>query len=309
MALGALGLAIGTIPGLVNVPITLAAAAVLPGGAPVTLELWHGFGSTLLLSAATLAITVCLFVFRVPIRNHAWPRALATERLYTRALSMLDAVSDVAAPAFQGASVRSYVLTIVLTLVSLVGTALLTVRVMPALSRWTPIQLHEAAVALLIVVAAVAAARARATMTAVLSLGMVGYGVSLLYVIFGAPDLGITQFAVETLTVVIFVLVFRQLRGFGDLSSPLVKLRDGVIATATGAVIAVLVLFIGASGTTSRLSSYFADVAPRLGHGRNVVNVILVDFRAFDTLGEITVLVTVAVGVVALLRIAKEGRS
>ena len=115
-----------------------------------------------------------------------------------------------------------------------------------------------------------------------------------------------TQFAVETLTVVIFVLVFRRLRGFGDLSSPLIKARDAIVATAAGAVIAVLVLFIGASGTTSRLSTFFADAAPRLGHGRNVVNVILVDFRAFDTLGEITVLVTVAVGVAALLRIAKE---
>jgi multicomponent Na+:H+ antiporter subunit A len=307
LALGVVGLAIGFAPGIAQTPVSLAAAAILPGEAPVTLALWHGLNLTLLLSAATLLAAVCLFLFRVPLRRHAWPRALGTERLYTRALSALDAISDVAAPAFQGASLRSYVLTIVLTFVGLVGTALVTVRLMPALSRWTPIQLHEAAVALLIVLAAVSAARATNIMTAVLSLGMVGYGVSLMYVIFGAPDLGMTQFAVETLTVVIFVLVFRQLRGFGDLSSPLVRLRDGVVATAAGAMIAVLVLFIGASGTTSRLSSYFVDAAPRLGHGRNVVNVILVDFRAFDTLGEITVLVTVAVGVMALLRIAKEG--
>ena len=78
------------------------------------------------------------------------------------------------------------------------------------------------------------------------------------------------------------------------------------IATAAGTIIAVLVLFIGASGTTSRLAPYFTDNAATLGHGRNVVNVILVDFRGFDTLGEITVLVTVAVGVRALLRIGKE---
>jgi len=86
----------------------------------------------------------------------------------------------------------------------------------------------------------------------------------------------------------------------------MVKLRDAAIATAAGTIIAVLVLFIGASGTTSRLPPYFTDNAATLGHGRNVVNVILVDFRGFDTLGEITVLVTVAVGVRALLRIGKE---
>jgi multicomponent Na+:H+ antiporter subunit A len=66
-----------------------------------------------------------------------------------------------------------------------------------------------------------------------------------------------------------------------------------------------LVLFIGASGTSSRLSAYFADAAPRLAHGSNIVNVILVDFRGFDTLGETTVLVTVAMGVRALLLIGR----
>ena len=82
-----------------------------------------------------------------------------------------------------------------------------------------------------------------------------------------------------------------------------------MVAIAAGTLITTLVLFIGASGTTSRLSSYFADAAPRLAHGRNIVNVILVDFRGFDTLGEITVLVTVAVGVSALLKIGTERRS
>lgn len=165
---------------------------------------------------------------------------------------------------------------------------------------------HEAGVALLIVCAAISAAAARSTMGAVLSLGTVGYGVALMYVLFGAPDLAMTQFAIETLTVVIFVLVFRQVHAFSDLSSALVKSRDALVAALAGAVIAVLVLFIGASGTSSRLASYFAEAAPALGHGRNVVNVILVDFRAFDTLGEITVLVTVAIGVRALLRIGRE---
>ena len=142
-------------------------------------------------------------------------------------------------------------------------------------------------VALLIVAGAMSAVVARTNMAAVLSLGAVGYGVALTYALLGAPDLAMTQFAVETLTVVIFVLVFAQLRGFGDLSSPLVRTRDAILAAAVGTLVTTLVLYIGASGTTSRLSSYFAEAAPRLAHGRNVVNVILVDFRGFDTLGEI----------------------
>jgi multicomponent Na+:H+ antiporter subunit A len=129
-----------------------------------------------------------------------------------------------------------------------------------------------------------------------------------MYALLGAPDLAMTQFAVETLTVVIFVLVFYRLRGFGDLSSRATKARDAIVAGAAGTLVTILVLFVGSSGTTSRLATYFGDAAQTLAHGRNVVNVILVDFRGFDTLGETTVLVTVAIGVRAILLMGKERR-
>ena len=79
-----------------------------------------------------------------------------------------------------------------------------------------------------------------------------------------------------------------------------------LVAMAAGALVTTLVWFVGASGTTSRLAAYFADAGPRLAHGENIVDVILVDFRGFDTMGEITVLVTVAIGVRALLLIGRE---
>jgi multicomponent Na+:H+ antiporter subunit A len=308
LILAIVGSIAGVIPGVIAGPITLATASVTGDSAPVGLALWHGVTWTLALSAVTIAVSFTLFVYRDAVRRLAWPRALGTERVYTGAVQSLDAISRAVAPALQSASLRSYALTTVVTAVTLLGASLLTTRILPHPSRWTPIAVHEGALAFLIVAAALAAASARSNMAAVLSLGAVGYGLSLVYALFGAPDLAMTQFAVETLTVVIFVLVFYQLRGFGDLSSRLIKTRDAIVAAAVGIVIATLVLFIGASGTTSRLSAYFADAAPRLGHGRNVVNVILVDFRGFDTLGEITVLVTVAVGVRALLSIGRERR-
>ena len=229
-----------------------------------------------------------MFAYRDGIRRYAWPRSLRTERVYAGALSGLDSLSRWVSPALQSASLRSYLLVVVVTTVTLVGTALATGRILPAPSRSTPIAFHEAVVAILISCAALSAAFARSNMSAVLSLGTVGYGVALMYALLGAPDLAMTQFAVETLTVVIFVLVFYQLRGFGDLSSTAVRVRDAIVAAAAGVLVTTLVLFVGASGTTSRLSAYFADAAPRLAHGRNVVNVILVDFRGFDTLGETT---------------------
>jgi multicomponent Na+:H+ antiporter subunit A len=306
LVLGCGSVLFGVFPNLASVPIAMAGAAVTGTASMPSLALWHGITLTLGLSALTLAGTVILFAWRARLWRLTWPRALQTERVYAGTLFALDGVSRRLGPLLQSASLRSYVLVVALTAIALITTALALDRSLPAARRSTFVPFHEAILAALIVAGALSAALARSTMTAVLSLGVVGYCVAVMYALLGAPDLAMTQFAVETLTVVIFVLVFSKLRGFGDLSSRWVKLRDAVVATAVGAVVTTLVLFIGASGTTSRLAGYFADAAPRLAHGHNVVNVILVDFRGFDTMGEITVLVTVAIGVRALLLIGRE---
>lgn len=308
LVLAGAGLALGFFPNVLSVPLGAASGAVTGTAATVTLALWHGVTVTLALSALTLAGTLTLFVYRGHLWRVAWPDRLQTEHVYSWMLNTLDMVSRRIAPALQSASLRSYVLTVTVTAIALVATALAMARILPAPRRWTSIPFHEGGLAALIVAGALSAALARSTMMAVLSVGVVGYSVAVMYALLGAPDLAMTQFAVETLTVVIFLLVFSRLRGFGDLSSRAVKIRDALVASAAGAVVTTLVLFIATSGTSSRLSSYFAEAAPTLAHGYNVVNVILVDFRGFDTLGEATVLVTVAIGVRALLLIGQERR-
>jgi multicomponent Na+:H+ antiporter subunit A len=306
--LGAIGLILGVLPALAAGPVAVAVRSVTGAPSMVTFVLWHGFNTTFVLSMLTLAGAVALFAFRARLWRLGWPAALHAERLYSFTVSTLDTLGRRIAPALQSASLRSYVLTVAATAIALVTLALAADGALPRPRRWTPVAVHEGLLATLIVAGALTAAFARTRMAAVLSLGTVGYGVAVLYALLGAPDLAITQFAVETLTVVIFVLVFYQLRGFADLSSRLIKTRDAIVAAAAGALVTTLVLFIGASGTTSRLSGYFADAASRLAHGLNIVNVILVDFRGFDTLGETTVLVTVAIGVRALLLIGRERR-
>ena len=140
-------------------------------------------------------------------------------------------------------------------------------------------------------------------LTAVAALGVVGYSVALIYTLFGAPDLAMTQFAIETLTVFLFVLVLYRLPRFANLSSRGARLRDAVVAIAAGATMTVLVLVGTTPHMASRLSAYYAQNALPLAHGRNIDNVILVDFRALDTLGEITVLAAAAIGVYALLKL------
>lgn len=307
--LATLGVVVGVMPGWLDTWIGSAATPAVFAPAAAHLAPWHGFTSTFALSVLTLAAALALYTYRARFQRIRWPDAVQAERLYAGTLRGLQGLSTAIAPALQRASLRTYLLVVVAAAFTLVAVGLMVARVLPVPTRWTPIAVDEAVIAMLICAAAFAAARATSVIGAVLALGVVGYGVALIFAFFGAPDLAMTQFAVETVTVVVFVLVFRHLRGFGDLSSRLVKGRDAMVAIVAGTVVGALVLFIASSGTTSRLSGFFADAAPTLAHGRNIVNVMLVDFRGFDTMGEITVLVTVAIGVRALLAIGMERRS
>jgi multicomponent Na+:H+ antiporter subunit A len=140
-------------------------------------------------------------------------------------------------------------------------------------------------------------------------MGGVGFGVALIYLEFGAPDLAMTQFAVETVTVILFVLVIHHLPRYTRLSTRSEHLRDLLAATVAGSLMTLLVLAALALPEGDRLSDFFAHRAWPEAHGRNIVNVILVDFRALDTLGEISVLALAALGVFVLLKFpGKRGR-
>jgi multicomponent Na+:H+ antiporter subunit A len=294
----------GIVPFLLDGPVAAAAGAIAGAPSNVSLAVYHGATPALMLSAATLAAVGLAFAARGTLRLRTWKPAIGTEQLYDGAIRTLDVVSRVIAPPLHSASLRSYVMVIVLTAIALTGTSMV---LQGGFIRWprpSAVPVHELFTVAVVITGAVSAIRAKSTMTAVLSLGAVGYGVALIFLTFGAPDLAMTQFSVETLTVLIYVLVFRHFRALGALSPRLVRYRDALISIGIGTIVSALVLAVGTTETAPRLREYFATFAPTLGHGRNIVNVILVDFRGFDTLGEITVLATAAIGVRALLRLA-----
>jgi multicomponent Na+:H+ antiporter subunit A len=145
-------------------------------------------------------------------------------------------------------------------------------------------------------------------LSAVAALGVVGYGIALIYLLFGAPDLAMTQLLIESLTVILFVLAFYHLPRFAQLSSTRTRWRDAVISLLAGGLITLLVLSAIGVQLSPSISDYFVEVALSQAHGRNIDNVILVDFRGLDTLGEVTVLGIAAIGVYALLKLKKIGR-
>lgn len=156
---------------------------------------------------------------------------------------------------------------------------------------------------LAIVSAAAASTMQRTALASVAVIGVVGFVIALFFALLGAPDVAMTQFAVETLVVIIFVLVIFNLPRYRNLTSRGERLVDGVIAGSVGTMMAALTLMAASRPQPETVSTYFVERSVPEAYGRNVVNVILVDFRALDTLGEVFVIGVAAVGVFTLLRL------
>lgn len=307
LALACLGLAMGAMPaGLGAILIDPAVAAILGRPADVELKLWHGFNLVLALSVATVALGVVLYLAWeriVPrLRAFAWIDAHSPSAAYERGLSGLIAFAESCTRTIQHGSLRGYVRTLFLAAgVSAAGTL-----------AWrngfawpdAPLDADPRLLGTLLVVLGCAAAMAAPTaVTAALALGFVGFGAAVVFLTFGAPDVAFTQFAVETLMVVILATALMRLPVRGrDLRKPRQKLGDLATALFCGAALAAVLAAVLASPFDPRLSEWFGQQSVPAAHGRNVVNVILVDFRALDTLGEIVVLAIAAFAVVALLR-------
>jgi multicomponent Na+:H+ antiporter subunit A len=306
MLLAGLSLLFGIFPGIINgMLISPAASAAIGEPSDVSLALWHGVNPAFLLSVGTVAAGAGLFAVQNMLRSGLsrlkWPWGPAY--LYEVALQGLDLLSRALTRVLQSGYLRFYIMIILLVSTGLTGFTLFSRDGWRIPEGVTDIRLYEAALALLIVMAALVATLSRSRLGTIATLGVVGYGVSLIYVLYGAPDLAMTQFLIESLTVILFVLAFYHLPQFTEVSPPASRVRDITIALLVGGLMSALVLSATGVLFYPSISSFFVENALPLAHGRNIVNVILVDFRAFDTMGEITVLGIAAIGVFVLLKL------
>ncbi|HZF75259.1 MAG TPA: hydrogen gas-evolving membrane-bound hydrogenase subunit E [Acetobacteraceae bacterium] len=304
--LASLGLLAGAAPSFLGDWLLDGAAGAVLGHPPeVQLKLWHGFTPVLALSLATVALGMLIL--------RLWPRLLprlrATERLdrigpghgYERAMAGLIAWAEGTTRAVQHGDLRGY-MRILLLVVALGPLAVLVARGGLALPEGAGLDPRAPAFGL-IALGALATALARSTFAAVLAMGLVGFGTAIVFLTFGAPDVALTQFTVEVLLVVILATVLARLPlRERDRRSRRQRAGDAAVALVAGSSVTALLLAVLASPFDPRLGVWFGENSVPGGHGQNVVNVILVDFRALDTLGEIAVLAIAAFAVIALLR-------
>ncbi|WP_154096993.1 Na+/H+ antiporter subunit A [Microbacterium testaceum] len=270
---------------------------------PYHLALWHGLEPALFISLGTLALGAGIFWLVRKTQLHKRPRVLpfTANDVYNATLRGVDFTSEWVTARFQRGSLPFYVGTIFIVLVVAEGTALFASAEWRAqLDAWhTPTQLIAAP---LMIAAGILAVRARKRYTGVALVSVTGLGLVVLFATSGAPDLALTQILVETVTLVVFALVLRRLPArMGEQNASVAPLARAVLGAGVGLTMALVAIVATGARQDAPISLEWPPLAYAIGHGRNVVNVALVDLRGWDTMGELSVLVLAATGVASLV--------
>jgi multicomponent Na+:H+ antiporter subunit A len=287
------GLALG-----VAYPLVDAVAVAYAGPGEYHLALWHGLGLPLLFTA--VAIAGGLLVFVAPLPERRFP--LDAQHGYDRVVGGLGRIAVAVTGRLQVGSLPVYLGTILAVVVLLPGLATLLGGTWPGDQPLVSSAL-QVPLGVAVIVSALAVLRARRRFTAVLLVGVIGYGVGGLFILDGAPDLALAQFLVETLSLVVFVFVLRRLPAHFTEAKPSrrAQVPKAVLATVGGVVVAGTAVVLSGARTAPPLAADFVALAPEGAGADNVVAAIIVDFRALDTVGEIGVLFIAAAGVASLV--------
>ncbi|WP_298406583.1 hydrogen gas-evolving membrane-bound hydrogenase subunit E [uncultured Chloroflexus sp.] len=283
-----------------------ASAAIYGKPLEVKLALWHGVNTALLVSLGAIAAGAVLARFGEQLANlRGWPAWMRGDMIFDRLIERTLTGATTLTRTIQEGRLRRYILLTALALLVFVGVPFVGFGISSIRFDLDPqLQFYEILAAALIPVGVIATINARTRLGAIIAVSVVGAMVALLFVLFSAPDLSLTQLLIEVLSTVFLLLVFSVLPvRFENFSAAWVRRRDAIIATAMGFLMGGLVLATATNDAFAPLAPFFLENSLEKGKGANVVNVILVDFRGFDTLGEITVLFIALLGIYGLLRL------
>lgn len=282
------------------------------------ISFWHGITlplfMTLIVVAAGLLIYRNLDAFKSLIGKVSLP--FGSEKAYNRGISVLPESSKRLTDFYMTGSLTNYLLlilffTLLLAVIPLFRSHLLTTTTPSDLAAIAPIDLF-----LFIVTAgsAIMAMVFKRRLYAILALSVTGYMISLFFVIFSAPDLALTQLLTESITLVLYLLVLRELPKGMEPETPTPTSKKAAriaISVSCGLLVTFLSIAAHVNKSAEPISWYYLQYSKKLSGGNNVVNTLLVDFRGLDTLGEITVLLIAALGVLMLIRLVttKDGHT
>jgi len=298
------GVIFGCFPALPGASILQPATQSMIAGADSTLKIWHGFNTVLLLSAVTIVCGTLLYFIKKPVRPAGSIGLALPERVFTLSARLLQHLSTWYTNTLHNGFLRSYLLRIIVFSVLLLAYRVINSGPIEiSLAKISTISIYEIVVAGILIAAIYMTVTSSSRLTAVVGTSVIGYCICLMFVFYSAPDLAMTQFTIDTLTLVLFVFVLFRLPPFLNFANNKVRIRDGIVAASFGILIALVALQAMQQPIDTEISKFYAENAYKLAHGKNVVNVILVDFRGFDTMFEIVVLSVAALGVFSLINL------
>jgi multicomponent Na+:H+ antiporter subunit A len=270
------------------------------------LALWHGFNTVLLLSLLTLMLgTILYFVFQP--KTPTWINkaekvgpAIILNSLAKGFITFAEIFTKIT----QNGKLRIYLIVILLTLGGLLSYVVLheTTFVIDY-EKLSQITIYEAITVGILIISVFLTVFSGSRLAAVAAMGVIGYALCIIFVFYSAPDLAMTQFTIDTLTVILFVLVLYRLPRFIRLGFSLRHIIDSLVALMIGGLMTIISLEVLARTPIREISDFYAMNSYVMAKGKNVVNVILVDFRGTDTMIEIVVLSIAAIGVYSLLKL------
>ncbi|NJO38946.1 MAG: DUF4040 domain-containing protein [Rhizobiales bacterium] len=310
MLLAAGGLLAGVFPELIaKTVIEPAVAGILLQPTTVKLSLWHGVNLPLMLSVVTVAIGLILFwqgkAVRTGLNALVAALPLTGDRAYDALMTLVQRIAEMITSRLQTGVLGHYLTTVFLVFVAGTGAALYAAGWSVDVDAVSPVPPLAWIIAFVMAAATTVVVVSTSRLLAICALGLVGIGVALVFLMFGAIDVAITQLMVETLFVVLVAIVLLRLPGFACFAHPgrFGALRDAAIAIGAGVVVALVTIGVALTPLDLAIPEFYERNSYTEAYGRNIVNVILVDFRALDTLGEIAVVATAVLAVIALLKV------
>lgn len=311
LVLGATGLLIGLFPGWLERPLVEpAVGTILNQPVELKVALWHGFNLPLLLSACTLALGFTVYRMRWilwRVGREPKVRIIEASEVYAKVLAGIMAFSKWQTRVLQNGKLRVYLLVILSSVALLAAWKLRSFALLDVSPLEVAPPIHIVALLVLMTAATVLVLVTNVKTNALLGFGIVGFGIALLFAYFGAPDLAITQIVVETLTLLLLFLIIARLPEMRRISRRRTLWIDAVFSAVVGLLVFALVLKADLVQLAPSISAQLGEWSYPLAKGKNVVNVILVDFRALDTFGEVMVIAIAALGVGILMKQGRRG--
>lgn len=268
---------------------------------------WHGFNTELYMTIGVIVIGVLLYRTYPKWRKiyDIFPEKLTLNRIYDGMLDKGQRGAHSFTKGYMTGSIRSYLVYIFAFFIAILATALIWKDAFKLdTSNVSSIGVYELLLALIIMVSSVSILFAKTRLASIILLGTVGYSVALFFVLFRAPDLALTQLVIETVSVALFLVCFYHLPKLRKEESRMsFKLTNAIISVGVGAIVTLIAFSAHSNKFFDSISQYYIENTYTEAAGKNMVNVILVDFRGFDTLFEIAVLAIAAIGIYGMIKL------